>query len=117
MIFIAFFLFIAIIAMSLSMFNSSNLDQIETHLQNENCSEYVYSKGSYKALCEDRILEVSNSFIVDLEKNSIEYKYSDIKNIDVQNLDILINDQQKISFKKKDELYEFYDKLKKKIKK
>lgn len=117
MIFIAFFLFIAIIATSLSMFNSSNLDQIETHLQNENCSEYVYSKGSYKALCEDRILEVSNSFIVDLEKNSKEYKYSDIKNLDVQNLDIIMNDEQKISFKKKEELYEFFDKLKKKVKK
>jgi len=115
MIFIAFFLFIAIIAVSLSMYNSSNLDEIERHLQNQNCTPYVYSKGSYKALCNDRVLEVANSFIIDLEKNSKVYKYSEMKNLDIQKLDIIINDDKKLSFKKKEELYDFYDKLKKRV--
>ena len=116
MIFIAFFMFIAIIAVSLSMHNSSNLSTIEEHLNFQNCKEYVYSKGSYKSLCEDRILEVSNSFTVDLEKNSKEYIYSDIKSITVNNLDLVLNEKDKLQFKQKDELYEFYEKLKKRVK-
>lgn len=117
MIFIAFFLFIALIAVSLSMMNSSNLEQIEDHLKSQNCTSIIYSKGSYKALCNNKILDVANSFTIDLEKNTREYKYSDIKNITVENLDILLNDKEKLQFKKKDELYEFYEKLKTEIKK
>lgn len=117
MIFIALFLFIALIIIALNMYNSSNLDKIEKYIVNENCKEYVYSNGSYKALCEDKILEISNSFKVDIEKNSKMYFYKDIKNVDVQKLDILINDDIKLKFKQKDELYKFYDDLKKRIKK
>ncbi|MGA1941094.1 hypothetical protein [Arcobacter sp. YIC-310] len=117
MIFIAFFLFIALIAVSLNMMNSSNLEQIQEHLKSQNCNSILYSKGSYKALCSDKVLEISNSFTIDLEKNSKEYKYSDIKNLSVENLDIVINDNQKLQFKKKDEVYKFYEALKKQIKK
>lgn len=117
MIFIGFFLFIALIAVALNMMNSSNLQQIEDHLKSQNCTSIIYAKGSYKSLCNDKILEISNSFTIDLEKNTKEYMYSDIKNITVENLDILLNDKEKLQFKKKDELYDFYEKLKDEIKK
>lgn len=116
MIFIAFFLFVSLIAVSLIMYNSSNLNEIETYLKTQDCKTYVYSKGSYKALCKHSVLDVANSFQIDFNKNSKEYMYKDIKHLDIQNLDILINDDKKLSFKKKDELYEFYEKLSKIIK-
>lgn len=116
MIFIALFLFIAVVIVALSMHNSSNLKEIESYIKNENCNNYTYSKGSYKALCDEKILEISNSFSVDIEKNSKEYLYKNIKNIDVQNLNIILNDKQKISFKQKDEVYDFYEKLKHRLK-
>ena len=116
MIFIALFLFIAVVIVALSKHNSSNLKEIESYIKNENCNNYTYSKGSYKALCDEKILEISNSFSVDIEKNSKEYLYKNIKNIDVQNLNIILNDKQKISFKQKDEVYDFYEKLKHRLK-
>jgi len=116
MIFIALFLFIALVVVALSMHNSSNLEEIESYIKNEDCKDYLYAKGSYKALCQNRILVIPNSFTVDIEKNSKEYMYKDIKNIDVQKLDIIINDEQKLSFKEKDEVYDFYKKLNKRLK-
>ena len=115
MIFIALFLFIALNVIALNMYNDSNLEEIENHIKNQECTNVVYSKGSYKSLCEDKVLEIENSFIVDLEKNSKVYMYKDIKNIDIQKLHVLINDKDKIEFKQKDDLYEFYDNLKEKI--
>ncbi len=112
MIFIAFFLFIAVIAISLSMHNSSNLEQIENYLKSQDCNNFIYSKGSYKALCEDRVLDISNSFTIDIPKNKREIEYKDIKNLYVEDLDILINDNIKLNFKKKDELYSFHKDLK-----
>lgn len=117
MIFIGFFLFIAVIVISLSVYNSSNLNKIEEHIKSQNCPKYIYSKGSYKALCENKILEVENSFVVDLEKNSKEYKYSDIKDIQIKKSDLILNNEHKISFKQKEELDKFYGELKEKIKK
>lgn len=117
MIFIAFFLFIALIAVSLNLYNSSNLSTIEEHLKASGCIEYIYSKGSYKSLCEDKILEVSNSFIVDLENNSKEYKYKEIKKLQIDNLDIVMNENKKVSFKTKEDLELFYEKLQNKLKK
>jgi len=116
MIFIALFLFVAVVIVALSMHNSSNLKEIESYIKNENCNNYIYSKGSYKALCDDKILEIPNSFSVDIEKNSKEYLYKNIKNIDIQKLNIVLNDKQKISFKQKDEVYDFYEKLKHRLK-
>lgn len=117
MIFIAFFLFIALNVIALNMYNNSNLEEIEDYIKNENCKQIVYAKGSYKALCENRILEIPNSFIVDIEKNSKEYKYSDIKNVDVHKLEIVINDTDKLGFTQQEELYKFYESLNSKINK
>ena len=117
MIFIAFFMFIALNVIALNMYNNSNLAEIEDYMKNENCKQIVYAKGSYKALCENNVLEISNSFTVNIEENSKEYKYSDIKNVDVQNLDIVVNDTYKLGFAQKEELYEFYKSLNTKINK
>lgn len=117
MIFIAFFMFIALNVIALNMYNNSNLEEIEDYIKNENCKQIVYAKGSYKALCKDKILEIPNSFTVDIEKNSKEYKYSDIKNVDVHNLEIVVNDTYKIGFAQKEELYKFYKSLNTKINK
>lgn len=79
MIFIGLFLIIAIVVISLNIHNHSNLDKIEEYLNSTNCKEYIYSRGSYKALCEDSLVEIENSFVVDVNKNLKTIKYKDIK--------------------------------------
>ena len=116
MIFIGLFLFIAFVVIALNVYNHTNLAYIEDYLQKNKCEEYAYSKGSYKAFCDDYFIEIKNSFIVDLDENSNIFKYKDIKNLEINQLNLIIN-THKISFKEKEELDKFYKKLQEKINK
>ena len=116
MIFIGLFLFIALVVMSLNIYNHSNLASIEEYLQKNKCEEYAYSKGSYKAFCGDSFVEIKNSFIVNIDENSNIFKYEDIKNVEINQLNLIIN-THKISFKEKEDLDKFYKKLQEKINK
>ena len=106
------FLFIAIVVISLNIYNHTNLDYIEEYLRKNNCQEYAYSKGSYKAFCDDYFIEIKNSFIVNIEENSNIIKYKDIKNLEINQLNLIINDKNKIAFKEKEELNKFFKEVK-----
>ncbi|MDZ7817932.1 MAG: hypothetical protein U5K55_04625 [Aliarcobacter sp.] len=99
MIFIGLFLFIASIVIALNLYNQSNLNKIEEYLQKNNCQNIIYSNGSYKALCEDYFIVVENSFSLDINKNSKLINYTDIKNLEVNKSDIIVNGDYKIKFK------------------
>ena len=116
MIFIGLFLSITFVVIALNMYNHSNLAYIEDYLQKNNCQEYAYSKGSYKAFCDDYFIEIKNSFIVNLDENSNVFKYKDINNLEINQLNLIIN-THKISFKEKEEVAEFYKKISEKINK
>jgi hypothetical protein len=116
MIFIGLFLSITFVVIALNMYNHSNLAYIEEYLQKNNCQEYAYSKGSYKAFCDDYFIEIKNSFIVNLDENSNIFKYKDINNLEINQLNLIIN-THKISFKEKEEVAEFYKKISEKINK
>ena len=116
MIFIGLFLSITFVVIALNMYNHSNLAYIEEYLQKNNCQEYTYSKGSYKAFCDDYFIEIKNSFIVNLDENSNVFKYKDINNLEINQLNLIIN-THKISFKEKEEVAEFYKKISEKINK
>ena len=117
MIFIVIFLFIVFVVVGLNMYDESNLRKIENYITKQNCDKYIYTKGSYKALCEDSLVEISNSFTIDIKKDKKEYKYKDIKNIVKNEKDIVINNNNKISFSKVEELNKFYTQLEKKLNK
>jgi hypothetical protein len=117
MIFIGFFLFIVVVVLSLNFYNHSNLDKIENYLKDSNCLNYTYSKGSYKALCENSLLEVSNSFNVDIEKNSKITRYEDIKDIKIKDFKILINNDYILEFKHDEDVNVFYKRLEEKLNK
>tara|TARA_B100001063_G_scaffold178473_1_gene167430 strand:+ start:7542 stop:7931 length:390 start_codon:yes stop_codon:yes gene_type:complete len=117
MILIGLFVFIAFIVVSLNMYDNYNLQKIEDYINKEKCEKYIYSKGSYKALCEDKLLEISNSFSIDIKKDKIEYNYKDIESIEKEKKNILINDKNKISFSKNEEIDEFYIQLEEKLNK
>lgn len=117
MILIGLFLFIAFIVIALNVYNQSNLNKIEEYLQKNNCQEITYSKGSYKALCESYLIEIGNSFIVDIDKNSKILNYENIKNLNIKNLDIVINSDYKIKFKNQENLDLFFKELEKKLNK
>ena len=116
MIFIGLFLSITFVVIALNMYNHSNLAYIEEYLQKNNCQEYDYYKGSYKAFCDDYFIEIKNSFIVNLDENSNIFKYKDINNLEINQLNLIIN-THKISFKEKEEVAEFYKKISEKINK
>ena len=117
MIFIGLFLFIAFIVIALNLYNQSNLNKIEDYLQKNDCQNIIYSKGTYKALCEEHFIVIENSFIVDIDKNSKLINYTDIKNLKVNKLDILVNDDYKIKFKTEKNLDLFFSNLEKKLEK
>jgi len=108
------FLIIAIVVISLNIHNHSNLDKIEEYLNSTNCKEYIYSRGSYKALCEDSLVEIENSFVVDVNKNLKTIKYKDIKNIDTKETKLMVDDFV-FEFKDKNDLNLFLEKLKGKL--
>ncbi len=114
MIFIGLFLIIAIVVISLNIHNHSNLDKIEEYLNSTNCKEYIYSRGSYKALCEDSLVEIENSFVVNVNKNLKTIKYKDIKNIDTKETKLMVDDFV-FEFKDKNDLNLFLEKLKGKL--
>ena len=117
MIFIALFVFIAIVVIGLNLHDSSNLEKIKEHLNVNYCNDYIYSRGSYKAFFDDKVLEVQNSFLVNLQKNSKEIYYKDIKDLKIKKNSLLINEnKEKLEFKLENEAKEFYEKLKRKIK-
>ena len=117
MILIGLFLFIAFVVISLNVYNHSNLAQIEDYLQKNNCVEYTYSKGSYKAFCDDYFIEIKNSFVVNIDENSNVFKYKNINSLEINQFNILINKDYKISFKEKNEVDTFYKKISEKINK
>lgn len=117
MIFIGLFLFIAFVVIALNVYNQSNLSKIEDYLHQNNCQEILYSKGAYKALCENYFIEIKNSFIVDIDKNSKILKYNEIKNLNINNLEIVVNSDYKIKFKNQENLDLFYNHLEKKLNK
>lgn len=117
MIFIGLFAFIVIIVVGLNMYDNYNLETIKDYLDKQKCEIYIYSKGSYKALCEDKLLEISNSFNIDIKKDKIEYRYEDINSIVKVKQNILINDKNKISFSKVEELDKFYRQFEEKLNK
>ena len=116
MIFIGLFLFIAFIVIALNMHNQSNLDKIEEYLHKSNCQKIIYSKGSYKGLCENYLIELKNSFTVDIDKNSKTIDYKEIKTFEVKDLTIVINNDFKIEFNDKKDLNTFYEQLGNKLK-
>jgi hypothetical protein len=116
MIFIGLFLFIAFVVIALNVYNHTNLAYIEDYLQKNRCEEYAYSKGSYKAFCDDYFIEIKNSFIVNLDENSNIFKYKDINNLEINQLNLIIN-THKIAFKEKEELDKYYKKISEKINK
>lgn len=115
MIFLVVFVFIALIVIVLNVMDNSNLQKIENYFKSKNCQNIIYSKGSYKGICEDEVMEISNSFTVDLEKNKTIYKLNEIKNIEKKNMAIIINNSYIIKFKEKKNIDKFYKSLKEKI--
>ena len=117
MIFIGLFLFIAFVVIALNVYNHTNLAYIEDYLQKNRCEEYAYSKGSYKAFCDDYFIEIKNSFIVNLDENSNIFKYKDINNLEINQLNLIINNTYKMTFKEKEELNNYYKRISEKINK
>lgn len=111
MFFLIFFVFIAFIVIGLNLYDNSNLDKIQKHFEATKCQNIIYSKGIYKAICEDKIMQIENSFNVDLKEDEQSIKLSKINKISKNNLTIVLNNSYKIVFKDKNNLEVFYKNL------
>ena len=114
MVFLVIFGIIAIIVIGLNIMDSSNLEKIENHFKALNCKNVIYSKGVYKGICNDELMQIPNSFSVDLEEDKKTFKLDEIKNLEIKNLTIIINKDYNIEFKKKENMDIFYKILKEK---
>ncbi|QDF30272.1 hypothetical protein [Halarcobacter anaerophilus] len=115
MIFLVLVAIVAIIVITLNMIDNSNLEKIENHFKDKNCKNIVYSKGSYKGICNDQVMEIDNGFEVNLKDDKKVIKLKDIKKIDDRALTIIINDDYEIEFKDKKNKELFYKNLKEKL--
>ena len=106
---------VATIVIVLNVIDNSNMHKIEDHFKDKKCKNIIYSKGSYKGICGDEVMEINNSFDVDLKNNKKSVKLKDIKRLDDRALTIIINDDYEIEFKDKLNKEEFYNELKEKL--
>lgn len=118
MIFIVLVAFIALIVMSLNMLDNSNLEKIKSYLEAKNCTQMSYGYGSYKALCQEKIVMIENSFSLDIAKNQKEMSQDEIINKQLKNqkLILTLNDQTQVvlEFKQKEDAQQFYEKIQEK---
>lgn len=115
MIFLVLVAIVAVIVITLNMIDNSNLEKIENHFKDKNCKNIVYSKGSYKGICSDQVMEIDNGFEVNLKDDKKVIKLKDIKKLDDRALTIIINDDYEIEFKDKKNKELFYKNLKEKL--
>lgn len=115
MIFLILVAFVAIIVISLNMYDNSNKKEIEDFFKSKKCENIIYSKGKYKGVCSDSIMQISNSFSVDLEKNRTVVLLKDIKEIEIEENSIVVNKTYTMEFKDEKNKETFYKSLKEKI--
>jgi hypothetical protein len=111
MFFLIFFGLIVFIIIGLNSYNNTNLDKIQKHFEATKCQNIIYSKGTYKAICEDKVMQIDNNFSIDLKKDEKSIKLSEINEISKNNLTIVLNDSYMIAFKDKNNLEVFYKDL------
>ncbi|WP_072682271.1 hypothetical protein [Arcobacter sp. LA11] len=114
MIFLVLFGIIALIVIALNIYDNSNLEKIKEHFEASSCQNIIYSKGTYKGICKDEIIQVDNSFSVDVKNDERKFKLNKINKIDKNNLTIIINNDYTIEFKDKENLEAFYKSLEEK---
>lgn len=117
MIFLILVVFIGVIVVGLNMYDNSNLQHIETYLQNKKCQEIVYSKGTYKGLCEDGLYLIPNSFSVDIQTDKKVIPYSSITTIQKHPQTLTIKTSQEsinVEFKEKQILNRYAQQLQEK---
>ncbi len=112
MIFLLLFLIIVIIVIFLNIHDNANLEKIKKHFKNSKCENIIYSKGKYKGICEDKVMQIENSFSVNLIQDENNIKFNKIKKINKNVLRIIINDNYKIEFKDKNNVELYYKKIK-----
>ena len=115
MVFLVIFGLVAVVFIGLNIVDSSNLEKIENHFKAKNCQNVIYSKGIYKGICKDKVMQISNGFSVDLEKNKTTFDLNKIKSLEEKDLKIIINNTYNIEFKDEENKNVFYKNLKEKI--
>jgi len=117
MIFLILFGIIALIVIALNIYDNSNLQKIKKHFEVNSCQNVIYSKGTYKGICKNEVMQVSNSFSVDLVKDERKFKLNKINKIDKNDLTIIINNEYIIEFKDRKNLEVFNKALEEKYNK
>ncbi len=117
MIFLILIAIIALIIIALNMKDNANLKTIEDYLKRQNCKNIMYAKGSYKAICDKKLMQIKNSFSVDLEKNKNSFELKDIRSLEEKNNSIIINKSYNVEFSTEKDKDIFYKQLKENISK
>lgn len=117
MIFLILFGIIALIVIALNIYDNSNLEKIKKHFEVNNCQNIIYSKGTYKGICKNEVIQIDNGFSIDIQKDTKIFKLNQITKLNKDNLTVVLNDSYKIEFKEKKNLELFYKSLEEKYNK
>ena len=112
MIFLSLIAIIALIVIILNIKDNSNQQTIENYLKKQNCKNIVYAKGSFKGVCDKKIIEIKNSFSLDLQANKSEIKLENIKSLEQEKNKIIINKTYNLKFKEDKNRDIFYKSIK-----
>lgn len=102
MIFLVIIGVVAAFVLMLVYIDSSNVKKIEDFLMHQKCKTIDYTKGSYQAICSDKVIVIENGFSIDLSKAKMVY-YKTLKDIEVQEKSLLLKSNQNIPLTFKDE--------------
>lgn len=117
MIFLILFGFIAIVVIALNIYDNSNLEKIKNYFEVNKCQNIIYSKGTYKGICKNEIIQIDNGFSVDIKKDRRSFDIKKIDKLEKNSSTIIINNSFNIEFKDNKNLEGFYKALEEKYNK
>ena len=118
MIIIILFGLVAAVFIGLNILDNSNIDKIEAHFKAQQCQSISYVSGSYRGVCQDKIIVMKNGFSVDTSKPQKLIYYKDITKINKQEKHLVIETASGnvlLDFKEQDDLNKFFNEVQNKL--
>lgn len=115
MIFLVIIFFVVAVVVTLVYIDNTNIKKIENFLLEQNCKTIDYTRGTYQAICADKVLVIKNGFKVDLNEAKTIY-YKTLKDVQIQErkLELVNHENVTLEFKDESSKEQFLEKLEEK---
>ena len=115
MIFLVIIFFVVAVVVTLVYIDNTNIKKIENFLSQQNCKTIDYTRGTYQAICRDKVIVIKNGFKVDLNEAKTIY-YKTLKEVQPQErkLQLINHENTTLEFKDDASKEQFLKKLEEK---